>query len=77
MYIEDIGIESKSTSNFPKDSTEMLETLRQFRPKLNSSKYSIGIKRRKLLGYRILQQGLGVNPDKEKTVMEMRPPQTL
>lgn len=74
MYVDDTIIKFETFSDFPKDLEETLETLRRFKLKLNPSKCNFGVQTKKFLGYRISHQGLGVNPDKVKDMMEMSCP---
>lgn len=73
----DIVIKFKTFSGFSKDLKETLNTLSHFWVKLNPTKCSFGVRSGKLLGHRISNQGLRVNPDKIKDVMEIRSPRTL
>ncbi|CAA0837255.1 Uncharacterized mitochondrial protein AtMg00860, partial [Striga hermonthica] len=74
VYVDDMLVKSKKEDDHAADLRETFQTLRRFGMKLNPAKCSFGVKSGKLLGYMVTKQGIEVNPEKVKAVIEMKPP---
>ncbi|PKI58267.1 hypothetical protein CRG98_021349, partial [Punica granatum] len=49
----------------------------EYKLRLNSAKYTFGVKSGKLLGFVVSEKGIEVDPDKVKAIMELPPPSTM
>jgi hypothetical protein len=56
---------------------ETFANLRKVNIKLNPAKCAFGVPSGKLLGFLVSHRGIEANPDKVKTIEEMRPPRNL
>ena len=52
------------------------EKIRKFRLRLNPKKCTFGVTSGKLLGHMVNEQGIEVNPDKMKSILDMPMPRT-
>ena len=62
VYIVDIVVKSKKTSNFIADLEETFTNIRRFNIKLNPEKCVFGVPKGKLLGFIISERGIQANP---------------
>ena len=62
VYIDDMVVKSKVTSEHMKDLGNILEILRKHKLRLNASKCSFGVGLGKFLGYMVTHRGIEVNP---------------
>jgi hypothetical protein len=77
VYIDDMLVKTMDEANHLDDLEETFKTLRQYRMKLNPSKYVFGVSSGKFLGFMVSQRGIEVNLDKIKTILEMAPQKTV
>lgn len=56
---------------------EVFNALRKFRVKLKSKKCVFRVVVGKFLGFMVSQRGIKTNPEKFKTIMEMKPPSSV
>ena len=75
MYIDDIVVKSKQTSNHLGDLQEVFSVLRRHSLRLNALKCSFGVSSGKFLGYMIMHRGIEVNPNQIKAIKYLHPPQ--
>ena len=74
IYIDDMVVKSKVTSEHMKDLGNIFEILRKHKLRLNASKCSFGVGSGKFLGYMVTHQGIGVNPDQIRAINNLQPP---
>lgn len=51
---------------------ETFATLREFKLRLNPLKFVLGVSKGKFLGFMLTSEGIKVNPDKVKVILEMQ-----
>ena len=74
IYIDDMVVKSKVTSEHMKDLGNIFEILRKHKLRLNASKCSFGVGSGKFLGYMVTHQGIEVNPDQIRAINNLQPP---
>ena len=74
IYIDDMIVKSKMVSEHLGDLRVIFQILRKYKLRLNASKCSFGIRLGKFLGYMVTHIGIEVNPDKIKTINNLRSP---
>ena len=77
LYIDDIVVYSKSEEEHVQHLEQMFARLREYNLRLNPSKCSFGLKRVKLLGYIVSQDGLSADPDKVSAIARMTAPKSV
>ena len=70
-------VKTMDEANHLDDLEETFKTFRQYRMKLNPSKYVFGVSLGKFLGFMGSQRGIEVNLDKIKAILEMAPQKTV
>ena len=68
VYIDDMVVKSKLVSEHVMNLTNIFETLREHKLRLNTSKCSFGVGSGKFLGYMVTHKGIEVNPDQIKAI---------
>ena len=63
IYLDDMVVKSKVVSEHLGDLGNILEVLRKYKLRLNSSKCSFGVGSSKFLGYMVTHSGIEVNPN--------------
>ena len=76
IYINDMVVKSRLSQNHLEDLTEMFQTLRLHKLRLNTSKCVFGVCSGKFLGFMVSYRGIEVNPDQIKAVQNLKAPQT-
>ena len=76
-YIDDMLVKSLVTEHHPVDLEECFKTLRKFHIKLNPVKCAFEVSAGKFLGYIIHHQGIEVNPEKIKSILNMLAPRNI
>jgi hypothetical protein len=71
VYVDDIIVKYRKSSNLIADLEESFNNLRQFNIKLNSKKCTFEVPRGKLLGYIITERYIEANPDKISAIVEI------
>jgi hypothetical protein len=74
VYVDDIIIKVKSSASLLDNLALVYDRLRLIRTKLNPDKCVFGVTAGKVLGFLVLCQGIGANPEKIRTIEAMRPP---
>ena len=74
IYIDDMVVKSKITSEHLEDLRVVFEILRSHKLRLNAAKCSFGVGSGKFLGYMVTHRGIEVNPDQIKAITNMRTP---
>ncbi|XP_057444235.1 uncharacterized protein LOC130736417 [Lotus japonicus] len=77
VYVDDMIVKSVLGSSHHEDLTEAFGRLRKHNMRLNPEKCSFGIQGRKFFGFMITSRGIEINPDKCKTVQEMKSPSSV
>ena len=67
-------VKSKDKANHLDDLKETFSTLRKYNMKLNPAKCVFAITLGKFLGFMVSQRGIEVNPNKVKTIIEVKSP---
>ncbi|MCQ7416301.1 reverse transcriptase domain-containing protein [Salmonella enterica] len=76
VYVDDMIAKSKPGEEHATILRKLFERLRKFKLKLNPSKCTFGVTSGKLLGFVVSHEGIRVDPDKVKAILEMPPPRT-
>ena len=74
IYIDDMVVKSKVVSEHLGDLGDILEVLRKYKLRLNTSKCSFGVGSGKFLGYKVTHKGIEVNPNQIKAINNLQPP---
>ena len=77
VYVDDMLVKSKDEANHLDDLKETFSTLRKYNMKLNPAKCVFAVALVKFLGFMVSQQGIEVNPDKVKAIIEVKSPKTM
>nr|XP_017239371.1 PREDICTED: uncharacterized protein LOC108212150 [Daucus carota subsp. sativus] len=76
VYVDDMIIKSTTKIDHLEDLRETLQTLREYRLKLNPLKCSFAVTQGKFLGHLISERGIEANPDKIDAILQMNSPST-
>ena len=74
IYIDDMVVKSKVVSEHLGDLGDILEVLRKYKLRLNTSKCSFSVGSSKFLGYMVTHKGIEVNPDQIKAINNLQSP---
>jgi hypothetical protein len=74
-YVVDIVVASNKKENYISDLAETFVNMREARLRLNPEKCVFEITRGKILVCLVSTKGIEANPDKIRTITQMRPPQ--
>ena len=77
VYVDDMLVKRKDEANHLDDLKETFSTLHKYNMKLNPAKCVFSVVSRKFLGFMVSQQGIEANPDKAKTIIEVKSPKTV
>ncbi|XP_052728478.1 uncharacterized protein LOC128195277 [Vigna angularis] len=77
VYVDDMVVRSRSVEDHVKDLAEVFHQVRKYNMRLNPTKCTFGVPAGKFLGFLLTTRGIEVNPDKCRTILEMRSPQKL
>ncbi|XP_024035481.1 uncharacterized protein LOC127899240 [Citrus sinensis] len=77
VYVDDMITKSKEPRDHVKHLEETFELLRKYEMKLNSEKCAFGVSSGKFLGFLVSHRGIEANPEKIRSVTEMRSPRTV
>ncbi|XP_074327272.1 uncharacterized protein LOC141665190 [Apium graveolens] len=72
VYVNDMLVKSKRAKDYISDLAEMFHILRKYRIKLNPQKCVFGVESGKLLGFMVNHPGIEANPEKIKTLLDMK-----
>ena len=75
--MDDIAIVSKERDNLLEDLRETFDNLRAYNMKLNPLKCVFGVPSGKLIGFIVSHRGIKVNPEKIKTILDIKRPKFL
>ena len=73
VYIDDMVVKSKITSEHIGDLGSVFEILREHNLCLNAFKCTFGVGSGKFLGYMVTHRGIKVNPDQIKAISDLKP----
>ncbi|TYK06498.1 uncharacterized protein E5676_scaffold70G00260 [Cucumis melo var. makuwa] len=76
VYVDDMIAKSRLEEKHVVTLRKLFERLRKFQLKLNPAKCIIGVSSGKLLGFIVSREGIKVDPDKIKAIVDLRPPKT-
>ncbi|KAM2550056.1 hypothetical protein TB1_014347 [Malus domestica] len=77
VYVDDMLVKSKHADKHIVNLSETFTILKRYRMRLNSNKCAFDVGSGKLLGFMISQRGIEANPEKIKTILDMKEPVTL
>ncbi|XP_052728231.1 uncharacterized protein LOC108329042 isoform X1 [Vigna angularis] len=77
VYVDDMVVRSRSVEDHVRDLEEVFRQVRKYNMRLNPTKCTFGVPSGKFLGFMLTTRDIEVNPDKCRTVLEMRSPQKL
>jgi hypothetical protein len=72
VYVDDILVKSVLPINHMGDLQEAFRVLKQYRMKLNPTKYAFGVSSGKFLGFMVSSRGIEANPEKVQAVQDMK-----
>ncbi|KAL0561096.1 hypothetical protein IC582_001514 [Cucumis melo] len=76
VYIDDMIAKFRLEEKHVVTLRKLFERLQKFQLKLNPTKCIFGVSSGKLLGFIVSREGIKVDPDKMKPIMNLRPPKT-
>ena len=76
VYVNDMIVKSRGRADHLAALERFFERIRKFRLKLNPKKCTFGVTSGKLLGHMVSEQGIEVDPDKIKVILDMLVPRT-
>ena len=71
--MDDMLVKSVNEKQHLDDFQEIFNTLKQYKMKLNPSKYAFGVALRKFLGFMVSQRGIEENFDKIQVILNIEP----
>ena len=77
VYVDDMLVKSLYEDDHLGDLCETFDTLRLYNMKLNPDKCAFGVMAGKFLGFMVSQRGIEVNPEKIRSIIELKPPRTI
>jgi len=77
VYVNDIFMKLDSCDQHVKDLEEVFKSLQRMNMKLNSEKCAFDVEGGKFLGFMLTHRKIEANPDKCRTITEMRSPQNV
>ena len=77
VYVDDILVKTNDEIDHLDNLRETFNTLRKYKMKLNPMKCVFTVSSGKFLGFVVSQWGIEGNPDKIKTIMEIKSPKTM
>ncbi|KOM40249.1 hypothetical protein LR48_Vigan04g044700 [Vigna angularis] len=77
VYVDDMVVRSRSVEEHVRDLAEVFCQVRKYNMRLNPAKCTFGVPAGKFLGFLLTTRGIEANPDKCRTILEMRSPQKL
>ncbi|KAL0540987.1 hypothetical protein IC582_021014 [Cucumis melo] len=76
VYVDDMITKSRLEEKHVVTLCKFFERLRKFQLKLNPTKCIFGVSSEKLLGFIVSREGIKVDPEKIKAIVDLRPPKT-
>ena len=76
-YVDDLVVKTKDRENHPHDLRRVFERLQMHQLKINPLKCAFGVTSGKFLGFIVGKEGIEIDPDKVKAIIQMPPPRNL
>ena len=76
-YVDDMLVKNLDEGKHLDDLQETFNTFRRYNMSLNPSKCAFGVASGKFLGFMVLHRGIEVNPEKIKTILDIKPLQSI
>ncbi|WJZ97328.1 hypothetical protein VitviT2T_015938 [Vitis vinifera] len=76
VYVDDMIVKARDRADHLAALQRFFERIRQFRLRLNPKKCTFGMTSRKLLGHIVSEQGIEVDPEKIRAILDMPTPRT-
>jgi len=73
-YVDDLVVKTKDRENHPHVLRKVFEKLRMHHLKMNPLKFASGVTSGKFLGFTAREDGIEIDPDKVKSIIQMPPP---
>ena len=77
VYVDDMLVKSLDEGRHLDDLQETFNTLMRYNMKLNPSKCAFGVALGKFLGFMVSHRGIEANPEKIKSILDMKPSQNI
>ena len=77
VYVDDMLLKSRETSDHIGHLAKMFGILRKYRMKINPKKYVYGVESGKFLGFIVNHRGIEANPAKIQALINMRSPRSM
>ena len=77
VYVDDMLVKSLDEGRHLDNLQETFNTLRRYNMKLNPSKCAFGVALGKFLGFMVSHRGIEANPEKIKSILDMKPSQNI
>ena len=77
VYVDDMLVKSLDEGRHLDDLQETFNTFRRYNMKLNPSKCAFGVALGKFLGFMVSHRGIEANPEKIKSILDMKPSQNI
>ena len=77
VYVDGMLVKSLDEGRHLDDLQETFNTLRRYNMKLNPSKCAFGVALGKFLGFMVSHRGIEANPEKIKSILDMKPSQNI
>jgi len=76
-YVDDLDVKTKNRGNHPHDLRKVFEKLRMHQLEMNPLKCALRVTLGKFLGFVVRKEGIEIDPDKVKSIIQMPPPRNL
>ena len=76
-YVDDLVVKTKDRENHSHDLRKVFEKLRQHQLKMNPLKCAFGVTSGKFLGFVVRKEGIEIDLDKVKAIIQIPPPRNL
>ena len=76
VYVDDMIAKSKTEEEHLVNLRKLFKRLRKYQLRLNPAKFTFGVKSGKLHNFIVSQNGIEVDPDKVKPILEIPEPRT-
>lgn len=71
VYVDDMLVKSRTTKEHLHNFSIMFGILKDYRMRLNPTKFAFDVSSDKFLGFMISQRGIEANPEKIKAIIDM------
>ncbi|KAI5333123.1 hypothetical protein L3X38_023253 [Prunus dulcis] len=77
VYVDDMLVKSRTAEKHIPNLSDMFTILKQYKMRLNPTKFAFGVAFGKVLGFMISQRGIEANPENIKAILDMTIPKTV